>query len=44
MLDFGGQCIAGLCIGTILLVLTSGIGAQGLPAFGDDGLIQVRSV
>jgi uncharacterized protein (DUF302 family) len=43
MLNFLKQCIAALCIGTVLLVLTSGADAQGLPAVGDDGLVKVKS-
>jgi uncharacterized protein (DUF302 family) len=35
--------IAALCIGAILLVSTSGAGAQTLPAVGDDGLVKVKS-
>ncbi|HEY2561800.1 MAG TPA: DUF302 domain-containing protein [Caldimonas sp.] len=42
MLNFLKQCIAALCIGTILLVLTTVAEADGNVA-GDDGLVRVRS-
>jgi uncharacterized protein (DUF302 family) len=43
MLNFLKQCIAALCIGTILFILTTGVEAQSLNAAGDDGLVKVRS-
>src|SRR5438128_11792495 len=41
MLNFLKQCITALCIGTILLLLTTVAEAQSGPA--DDGLVRVRS-
>jgi uncharacterized protein (DUF302 family) len=41
MLNFLKQCIAALCIGTILLLLTTVAEAQSTPT--DDGLVRVRS-
>jgi uncharacterized protein (DUF302 family) len=43
MLNFLKQCIAALCIGAILFMLTSGVEAQSLNAAGDDGLVKVKS-
>jgi uncharacterized protein (DUF302 family) len=41
MLNFLKQCIAAVCIGTILLLLTTLAEAQSTPT--DDGLVRVRS-
>jgi len=43
MLNFIKQCLAALCIGTILLLLTTVADAQSVNAAGDDGLVRVRS-
>ena len=43
MLNFLKQCIAALCIGTLLFLLTTVVEAQSLNAAGDDGLVRVRS-
>ncbi len=43
MLNFLKQCIAALCIGTVLLMLTTLADAQPMNAPGDDGLIKVKS-
>jgi uncharacterized protein (DUF302 family) len=44
MLNFLKQCLAALCIGTLLLVLTTVAEAQtAANAVGDDGLVRVRS-
>ncbi len=42
MLNFIRQCIAALCIGAMLMLLTSGAEAQTANV-GDDGLVKVRS-
>ena len=43
MLNFIKQCLAALCIGAILLLLTTVADAQSLNGAGDDGLVRVRS-
>src|SRR3982750_4557985 len=43
MLNFLKQCLAAVCIGAILLLLTTVAEAQSLNAAGDDGLVRVRS-
>jgi len=43
MLNFLKQCITALCIGTILLLLTTVADAQNLKVAADDGLIKVKS-
>ena len=44
MLNFLKQCITALCIGTILLLLTTVAEAQtAMNPVGDDGLVRVRS-
>jgi uncharacterized protein (DUF302 family) len=44
MLNFIKQCLAALCIGTLLLVLTTvAEGQTAANAVGDDGLVRVRS-
>jgi uncharacterized protein (DUF302 family) len=43
MLNFIKQCLAALCIGTLLFLLTTVADAQSLNGAGDDGLVRVRS-
>ena len=43
MLNFLNQCLTALCIGVLLLVLTTVADAQSLNGAGDDGLVRVRS-
>ena len=43
MLNFLKQCLAAVCIGAILLLLTTVAEAQSLNAAGDDGLVRIRS-
>jgi uncharacterized protein (DUF302 family) len=43
MLNFLRQCITAVCIGTILLLLTTVADAQTTSAPGDDGLVRVKS-
>ena len=43
MLNFIKQCLAALCIGAILLLLTAVADAQTTNVIGDDGLVRVRS-
>jgi uncharacterized protein (DUF302 family) len=43
MWNFLKQCIAAVCIGTMLLILTTVADAQTVQAPGDDGLVRVKS-
>ena len=43
MLNFLKQCIAALCIGTVLLFLTTVADAQTLGGPSDDGLVKIKS-
>ena len=43
MLNFLKQCLAAVCIGAILLLLTTVADAQSLNAAADEGLVRVRS-